>query len=396
MEIFSHHPHFRDAREVCYQLNQAGYQAYLAGGCVRDALLGHHSHDFDVATNARPEEIEELFPKSLPVGKQFGVVILPFAGFQVEVATFRLDGEYQDGRHPDQVTYSTPDEDARRRDFTVNALFYDLKEEKVIDFVGGIADLDRRVLRTVGDPQKRFAEDRLRILRAVRIASQLGFEIERETFQAVKDWAKEVCVVSQERVTAELKKMLSQENRVQALHDLQVSGLAQEILPELEYFSINHEMATRKTKHLAQLLGEESRPGVLLSLLLWQEIESLRGELVSADDWAPLVKGLVELILRRLKCSNQEISETVFVLTHYRELLEVTESDDFKPYPRTHLPRIDVGKLLLLDRPEGLSLLDFAMAVSAQENMGQEQLLFLHQEYLGRIDPKPAVFRILG
>lgn len=352
MEIFSRHPHFKEVESVCRRLTEAGYQAFLAGGCVRDALLGRPSNDFDVATSANPDEIEALFPKSLAVGKQFGVVILPFDGFQIEVATFRLDGEYQDGRHPEKVTFSTPEDDAGRRDFTVNALFYDLSEHKVIDYVGGIADLERKLLRTVGDPQKRFAEDRLRILRAVRIAAQLGFDIERATFKAVCDWAKEVCVVSQERVTAEIKKMLSLKNRIQALHDLQVSGLAIEVLPELGYFSINQELAARKSKHLGQLLGDEARPGILWSLLLWQEVEGLRQELVSADDWPPLVKGLVELILRRLKCSNQEISETVFVLTHYRELLEVTESDDFKPFPRTTLPSFEVGKLLLLDHPE--------------------------------------------
>ncbi|MCC7405384.1 MAG: hypothetical protein IT288_13380 [Bdellovibrionales bacterium] len=371
---------------VCQALKGAGFKAYLAGGCVRDALLGRLSHDFDVATDARPEQIEPLFPKSLPVGKQFGVVILPYQGFQIEVATFRSDGEYRDGRHPTEVQFSNPEQDALRRDFTVNALFYDLDEQRVIDYVDGVSDLQKRILRSVGDPQRRFAEDRLRVLRAIRIAAQLEFDIERSTFQAVGDWGAELAVVSQERITGEIRKMLALPSRVQALHDLQVSGLAQQLLPDLKYFLPNHELSARRTKHLAHLYGKESRPAMLWALLLWQEVESLHQELENAEDWPPLVAGLVELVLRHLKCSNHEIQETTYVLTHYRDLLDLPESDAFKPFPRGQLHNDEVSTLLLLDHPNGVTLLDFAMAVAALEDQGVEQILFLHTEYLSRLD----------
>ena len=357
---------------VCQRLQDAGFKAYLAGGCVRDALLGRMANDFDVATEALPEELEKLFPKAIPVGKEFGVIILPFQGFQIEVATFRSDGEYRDGRHPEEVHFSSPKEDALRRDFTINALFYDLQTQQVIDYVQGQADLSQGVLRTVGEPAQRFAEDKLRVLRAVRIGAQLNFEMEEATFKAVCQWAPQVGVVSQERITTELRKMLLLPNRVQALHGLQVSGLAQVVLPELSYFDLNHETLWRKTIHLAQLMGEEVRLGVLWSVLLWQEVVGLKEEHADGENWLQAVRDVVELILRQLKCSRDEINETIFVLSHFGELSQDSPSK--------------VKSLLLLDQIYGLSALDFAMAVAAVEGVSQQSLVDLQQLYLSKVD----------
>ncbi|HEX4923157.1 MAG TPA: CCA tRNA nucleotidyltransferase, partial [Bdellovibrionales bacterium] len=177
-EIFSSHPHWPAVETVCGTLARSGYEAWLAGGCVRDALLGRVPQDFDVATSAAPEQVEALFERAVAVGKAFGVIILPFEGFQIEVATFRKDGLYVDGRRPASVTFSSPREDAARRDFTVNALYYDVVNKRVVDYVNGERDLAAHVIRTVGSPHDRLSEDSLRLMRAVRFSAQLGFEIE--------------------------------------------------------------------------------------------------------------------------------------------------------------------------------------------------------------------------
>ena len=229
LKLFRKHPHFKDVENVLKTLGAAGFTAWLAGGCVRDGLLGVTPKDFDVATDALPDQIQELFPKSLDVGKSFGVIILPFEGFQVEVATFRNDGDYQDGRRPDSVTYSSPDEDARRRDFTINALFYDVAEKKVHDFVEGVADLKRRQLRCVGDPAQRFQEDQLRLLRGVRFTAQLGFQLEASTWEAIRDFRNPLKNVSRERVIEEMEKLLCTSGAGEGLLLLKKTSLFQDI-----------------------------------------------------------------------------------------------------------------------------------------------------------------------
>ena len=166
------------AASIVRKLRESGFVAYFAGGCVRDALRGTAPKDIDIATSAKPEQVQGLFRRTVPVGVQFGVVRVLEDDLEFEVASFRSDGIYLDGRHPQSVEFSTPEEDAVRRDFTVNGIFYDPFEDKVIDFVGGQEDLERKLIRAIGEPSKRFAEDRLRMLRAVRFASTLVFEIE--------------------------------------------------------------------------------------------------------------------------------------------------------------------------------------------------------------------------
>jgi tRNA nucleotidyltransferase/poly(A) polymerase len=207
MDIFAQHPHWPQVLLLAQELKSHGYQAWLAGGCVRDALLGKLAQDFDVVTDARPETIEKLFPGSLSVGKQFGVILVTIDGVQFEVATFRKDGVYEDGRRPKDVVFCTPEEDAQRRDFTVNALFYDIDSKKIHDFVNGVEDLKARKLRAVGNPTERFSEDNLRLLRGLRFIAQLGFEFEDETKKAIEELRESVHVVSFERIRQEILKL---------------------------------------------------------------------------------------------------------------------------------------------------------------------------------------------
>lgn len=189
-------------------LHGRGFKCYLAGGCVRDVLLGKSPSDFDIVTNASEEDLKHLFPKSYTVGKSFGVLVVPLSGAVLEVAQFRTESGYSDGRRPDVWKKATPEEDANRRDFTVNALFYDMKTKTIIDYVGGREDLKNRLLRCVGDPKVRLAEDKLRLFRAVRFVAQLGFEIEPSTEKALRAASQDVFLVSPERRREELLKML--------------------------------------------------------------------------------------------------------------------------------------------------------------------------------------------
>jgi poly(A) polymerase len=222
------------AESIVRRLQSAGHTAYFAGGCVRDELRGEPPHDYDVATSARPEQVEALFPRhSDLVGKSFGVVIVRWDGAMVEVATFRRDGPYRDGRHPDSVEFTTAEEDAHRRDFTVNALFLDPVTGEVHDFVQGREDLERRLLRAVGCAQDRFREDKLRLLRAVRFAANLNFEVEAETWRAVCELAQTIQEISPERIRDELTKWLTGPDPARGLDLLDASGLLREVLPEV-------------------------------------------------------------------------------------------------------------------------------------------------------------------
>ena len=222
-----------DALWVIRRLRSAGHRALLAGGCVRDMLLGRRPGDYDVATDAQPQEVRRIFRRVLLVGAQFGVAIVLRRGRKVEVATFRSDLSYTDGRRPDGVRFTTPEEDALRRDFTINGMFYDPASDEVIDYVGGRADLEAGVIRTIGRAEERFAEDYLRMVRAVRFAVRLGFRIDPATAAAVRKLAPKVAGVSGERIFDELSKMLSLRSAAQALERLQELRLAEVIVPEV-------------------------------------------------------------------------------------------------------------------------------------------------------------------
>jgi len=202
------------ALQIVNELRAGGHAALLAGGCVRDMLLNRTPKDYDVATDAQPARVRVLFSRARLVGAKFGVVLVRKSGFDIEVATFRSDGPYSDGRHPDAVTFGTDVEDARRRDFTINGLFLDPLDDRVIDYVGGRDDLTAGVIRTIGDPDQRFAEDHLRMLRAVRLAARLGFAIEPRTAQAIERLAPHLAAISPERIWQELEEILTAPTRI--------------------------------------------------------------------------------------------------------------------------------------------------------------------------------------
>ena len=220
------------AIKIIKRLQRKGFQALLAGGCVRDMLLGRRAKDYDVATEARPEDVIRLFRRTLKVGVKFGVVIVLIDGRQVEVATFRMDSDYADGRHPAAVEFAGAAEDASRRDFTINGMFYDPLKKRTIDYVNGRTDLKKKIVRTIGAPEERFAEDYLRMLRAVRFSTQLGFAIEPATWRAVCSNSKNITKISGERIAIELEGILVGPNRSAGALMLVESKLAQAIFPE--------------------------------------------------------------------------------------------------------------------------------------------------------------------
>ncbi|QDU29391.1 tRNA nucleotidyltransferase/poly(A) polymerase [Anatilimnocola aggregata] len=285
------------AVDVVRKLRDAGYQALWAGGCVRDQLMGRQPKDYDVATSARPEQVREVFGqrKTLAIGASFGVitVIGPRDVGQLDVATFRRDAGYSDGRHPDSVTFSDPHEDAQRRDFTINGLFFDPLAEQVIDYVGGQDDLQAGIIRAIGQPLQRIAEDKLRMLRAVRFAATFAFVIEAETMAAIRSQASELVIVSAERIAAELRRMLTLERRRIAVELLAESELLEVFLPEARGI---HTLAWSQTLEIIARIKAPTFPQAFAVLL--RPLASSPAELAT----------LCETVCRRLKLSTDEIS----------------------------------------------------------------------------------------
>lgn len=309
----SKHP--KDLREfsvdVVRRLRRAGHAAYWAGGCVRDILLERIPKDFDVATSARPEEVQALFRRTVPIGAAFGVInVIGSAGMNVEVATFRSDGDYSDGRHPDSITYSTPQEDARRRDFTINGMFFDPiannDSEALLDYVGGREDMTRRVIRAIGDPRDRFGEDKLRMLRAVRFAARFHYAIDPATMDAIGAMATEIRSVSPERILAELRSMLEDPSRRTALELLRASGLFANVLPELG----DPLAEPSRWEQTLTMLGGWPQP-----IRLAKAMAALVATLTDAD-----AKRACDGILRRLKSANDDREPALWLIDHRHSL----------------------------------------------------------------------------
>ena len=225
---------FKSAVEIVKRLRKHGFSAYFVGGCVRDLLMKREAKDFDIATDALAEQTEEIFKNTRPIGKQFGVILVIHNKIPFEVATFRVDEGYSDGRRPDKVVFGTAQMDALRRDFTINGLLYDPIKDEIIDYIDGAADIKKKVIKAIGDPSRRFEEDKLRMLRAVRFASTLGFTIEKETLKAISKKASQVSVVSSERIRDELVKMMTGPYAYEGLKILDETGLLKIILPSVE------------------------------------------------------------------------------------------------------------------------------------------------------------------
>ncbi len=252
------------ALEVTRKLRDAGFESLWAGGCVRDQLLGLTPKDYDVATNATPDQVRELFGRrrTLPIGASFGVITVlgPRDVGQIDVATFRTDATYSDGRHPDSIAFTTAEHDAQRRDFTINGLFYDPVAEQVIDYVGGQQDLAAKIIRAIGDSRSRLSEDRLRMLRAVRFAATYSFTIDTATFAAIQEMAPQITTVSAERIGAEIRRMLLDSNRAKALSLLKDTGLLAHVLT-----SVNS-LPADAFDAMARVLGNLESPSLSLAL----------------------------------------------------------------------------------------------------------------------------------
>jgi len=223
------------AIEVIVELRNAGHKAFCVGGCARDTLLGIEPKEYDITTSATPEEVSEIFPHTVPIGVSFGVILVIAGKYQFEVATFRKDQSYSDGRHPDKVIYSSEEqEDVLRRDFTINGMLYDPLAEEVIDYVDGLADINTKIVRTIGNSYERFNEDKLRMMRAIRFSSRYNFELDLDTFRAIEKLAADITQVSSERIRDEIIKIVSQSNPGHGLKMLSVGGLLKYILPDVE------------------------------------------------------------------------------------------------------------------------------------------------------------------
>jgi poly(A) polymerase len=313
-----------EAEAVVRRLTEAGYQAVYAGGCVRDALLNRPYPDVDIATSATPDQVQAVFPKaSDPQGKAFGVIRLKQGDHVFEIATFRVDGPYLDGRRPSPVTFTTAEEDAKRRDFTVNGMFFDPLQEKVLDFVHGRADLDSKTIRAIGDPASRFQEDRLRLFRAIRFAVQLGFTIETDTWKALVGFAPESKNLAPERVRDELVKIFTSPDPARGLDLLNDSGLIAVWIPELLEMrgcaqSPEHHPEGDVWVHTRLLLTHLKNPSPVLALsALLHDVGKPR---TSRTEPSGRIRffghegvgaRMAEEILRRLRFSNDDIAAIV-------------------------------------------------------------------------------------
>lgn len=329
------------AYEIAQTLKEKGCTAYFAGGCVRDFLRGEPPKDYDIATTASPEEIEKLFPKTLPVGKQFGVILVVREGKPFEVATFRREGPYRDGRHPSEVSFTTPEEDARRRDFTVNGLFYDPFERKVIDYVGGKEDISRRLIRAIGDPETRFEEDKLRLLRAVRFAANLGFTIESKTWECIRRLAPKIRQVSAERIRDELIKTFTRPGAGGGLELLSTSGLLKEILPEMEAMKGVEQPPEFHPEgdvfiHTRMLMDRLQSPSAVLAFAaLLHDVGKpptfqIREGRIRFYDHSRVGAEMAEAILRRLRFSNDEIGAITTCVNNHMKFANVKEMREGK------------------------------------------------------------------
>lgn len=325
------------AISVLEHLRAKGHSAYFAGGCVRDLLLGISPQDYDVAASARPDEVMALFPETLPVGAQFGVVLVVVrpegeAPIHVEVATYRSDVGYSDGRHPDAVRYSdTAQEDVQRRDFTINGLLLDPVKNEVLDYVGGRSDLEREIVRTIGDPSQRFLEDKLRMMRAVRFAARLGYAIDPRTMTAIRELAHEIHQVSRERIRDELDKMLTEGHARRSLELLDATGLLVEVLPEIgalkgvEQPPEYHPEGDVWTHTLMLLEGLEKGCskslawGVLLHDVGKAPTFRIAPDRIRFDHHAEVGTRIAEEICRRLRFSNEAAGQvSALVANHMR------------------------------------------------------------------------------
>jgi len=345
------------AGKICRTLGEAGHQAYLVGGCVRDLILGCEPADYDVTTDATPERVQDLFPGSVAVGAKFGVVIVVEDSAQVEVATFRSDVGYSDGRHPDRVVFSKrAEEDVQRRDFTTNGLLMDSASGEVLDFVGGRADIQAKLIRAIGEPGLRFAEDKLRMARAVRFAARFGYEIEPATFRAIREHAGEIQVVSAERLRDELTKLLTEGAARRGFELLDAAGLLEHVLPEIarlkgvEQPPQFHPEGDVWTHTLLMLEGLKLAclPALAWGVLLHDVGKPPTfmppagpGERIRFDGHVEVGARMAEAICRRLRFSNDDTEQVMALVANHLRFKDVPQMRPATLKRFVRLPRFE-------------------------------------------------------
>lgn len=305
--------YYKNAEYIIKILNSAGFTAYIAGGFVRDMLISCRKKikDIDIATSAIPEEIKNLFDRTIEVGIQFGVIIIILDDNQYQIATFRKDDIYIDGRHPVSVSFSGPENDALRRDFTINGLFYDPLNHRIIDFVNGIADIKNKLIKAIGDPYDRFSEDKLRMMRAVRLSSTLLFNIESNTYKAILKESKGLLLVSRERIYEELKKGLTNNNSPSSfILKLFESGLMEYIIPELIPILADNEQRSLICKML-DINPVKNDMAFILSILLHSLFKNSDQDIANIRNISEKIK----CILKRLKLKNQDIKDITDIIS---------------------------------------------------------------------------------
>ena len=376
----------REATQIVRVLRDRGYSAYLAGGCVRDFLLDREPADYDVATSATPQEVMAVFPRTFAVGAQFGVVLVPVRrdshegardNYTIEVATYRSDGLYSDGRHPDQVQFSSEARiDVQRRDFTINGLLLDPLSQQVLDYVGGQADLKRGIIRAIGAPHKRFAEDKLRMLRAVRFAARFAYTIEQQTFAAIRELAPQIHQVSQERVRDEILKMLTEGHARRAFELLDETGLLLQVLPEIKKMQGVEQppqfhpegdvwvhtlmllegipAGTSKTLALGVLLHDVGKPPTF----------RIASDRIRFDQHAEVGTKMAEEICRRFHMSNEETHQVCALVANHMRFGDVMRMKESTLKRFFRLPRfeehLELHRLDCLSSHRDLSLYEFA------------------------------------
>jgi poly(A) polymerase len=378
---------------IVQTLRQRGYQAFLVGGCVRDLLLGREPKDYDVATNATPEQVMTIFPETYAVGAQFGVVLVPMAeplaerdvasnvstqnsdrvdlgasthAHAVEVATFRSDVGYSDGRHPDEVRFSQdPREDVARRDFTINGMLLDPVRGEVLDFVGGRKDLEAKIVRAIGDPERRFAEDKLRMLRAVRFAARFEYAIEPGTFAAVQKLAGEISAVSRERVRDELTRMLTEGHACRAFLLLDESGLLREVLPEISAMKGVQQPPQFHPEgdvfvHTLLLLDNLPDPcppalawGALLHDVGKPPTFRVAPDRIRFDGHVEVGVKMAEEICKRLRFSGDDVEQVLALVDHHMRFGQATRMNESTLKKFLRMPRFD--QHLALHRADSLA-----------------------------------------
>jgi poly(A) polymerase len=376
----------QQAARIVETLRESGHSAYLAGGCVRDLLLGREPADYDVATSALPAEVMRLFPQTYAVGAQFGVVLVPARrdtpegerdNYVIEVATFRSDGAYSDGRHPDQVRFSSEARlDVQRRDFTINGLLLNPVSHEVLDFVDGRRDLERGIIRAIGDPFLRFSEDKLRLLRAVRFAARFDYVIEDRTFAAIRELAAAIHQVSQERIRDEILKMLTEGRARQAFELLDQAGLLEHVLPEVKrmqgvqqppQFHPEGDVWVHTLMLLEGLSAGGSKTlalGALLHDVGKPPTFRVAEDRIRFDEHAEVGTRMAEEICRRFRLSNDETEQVCALVANHMRFGDVRRMKDSTLKRFFRLPRfeehLELHRLDCMGSHRGLELYDFA------------------------------------